>query len=327
MSRFGLWQIVGQGPKKLPECNIDIEKNLESWIEADPRLVQGGLEIIGRQLSMEGGRLDLLALDPQGRWAIIEIKAGAITADAISQAIYYAAYIGTSRHGDLQRQVDGYLKPKGKSLHELLRQRGVEEDNNSTQRETVIFLVGAGRTPGLDRTVQFLTQRYEMPISVISFDMFELETGERILTRELTELDTDHGNAFSEPVKYQTIDAICHMADQHGVGAEVHALVEGALKHGLYPRPYARSIMFTPPNNHTRMLFTVRADPKPGKPLWMYIEPEVFTEFFPVSEEAALGALGVSGWREMTANQVEAFVNGLDGLFEGVVKQTKVGTT
>ena len=40
------------------------ERHLEEWIEKDPALLQGGLAIVGRQIVLEGGRLDLLALDP-----------------------------------------------------------------------------------------------------------------------------------------------------------------------------------------------------------------------------------------------------------------------
>ena len=67
MGKFKIWQ-VGQGiPLKLAESNVGLEKNLEGWIEANPTLLPGELEIISRQMPVEGGRLDLLALDPLRR--------------------------------------------------------------------------------------------------------------------------------------------------------------------------------------------------------------------------------------------------------------------
>jgi RecB family endonuclease NucS len=40
--------------------------------------------VVGRQIDLEGGRLDLLAIDPQGRWTIIEIKRGTLRREAIA---------------------------------------------------------------------------------------------------------------------------------------------------------------------------------------------------------------------------------------------------
>ncbi len=54
-------------PIPVPETSIDLEQHLETWIENDPALVQAGLEIVGRQMAIDGGRLDLLAIDPLGR--------------------------------------------------------------------------------------------------------------------------------------------------------------------------------------------------------------------------------------------------------------------
>ena len=87
MGKFKLWQ-VGEGiPLKLEESNVGLEKNLEGWIETDPSLLPGELEIISRQMRVEGGRLDLLALDPLGRYIVIEVKAGPLFTDVISQAM------------------------------------------------------------------------------------------------------------------------------------------------------------------------------------------------------------------------------------------------
>jgi RecB family endonuclease NucS len=76
MTKAASWIIEKQKISKLRESTVGIEKNLEIWIEEDPSLVQSGLTIVSRQLNVEGGRLDLLALDPQGRWVVIEVKAG-----------------------------------------------------------------------------------------------------------------------------------------------------------------------------------------------------------------------------------------------------------
>ena len=70
MMKVGLWQIGDSGPAKIPDSKVSIEKQLEDWIVADPSLIRADLKIVARQLQVEGGYLDLLALDPQERWAV-----------------------------------------------------------------------------------------------------------------------------------------------------------------------------------------------------------------------------------------------------------------
>src|SRR4030066_335578 len=116
MGKFKIWQ-VGEGiPLKLVESNVGLEKNLEGWIETDPSLLPGELEIICRQMSVEGGRLDLLALDPLGRCVIIEVKAGALFSDVISQALYYAAQIDKFSFETFESKVHDYLAKNNKDL-------------------------------------------------------------------------------------------------------------------------------------------------------------------------------------------------------------------
>ena len=66
MANIGLWRIgEDRNPEKLSEGEIPLEQQLEGWIEVDPSLLQTGLTIIGRQIRIVGGRLDLLAVDPR----------------------------------------------------------------------------------------------------------------------------------------------------------------------------------------------------------------------------------------------------------------------
>jgi len=62
MRRTGVWQVTDTGPTELPSTTVELEKELESWIERDPGLLRRGLTIVGRQMGTEAGPLDLLAL-------------------------------------------------------------------------------------------------------------------------------------------------------------------------------------------------------------------------------------------------------------------------
>jgi RecB family endonuclease NucS len=84
VNRVGLWQVVEDRLTRIPESVLNLEKSLEDWIAEDPPLLQAGLVVVGKQIDLEGGRLDLLAIDPQGRWTIIEIKRGTLRREAIA---------------------------------------------------------------------------------------------------------------------------------------------------------------------------------------------------------------------------------------------------
>jgi hypothetical protein len=71
--------------------------------------------------------------------------------------------------------------------------------------------------------------------------------------------------------------------------------------------------MYTPPNNRTRMLFTALTSPRNGL-LPVYIDPEPFTEFYPITEKEAIAVLGDPGLLEMNLTEVRDFATRLEDL-------------
>lgn len=91
------WRIGDQRPERVSHSTIPLERDLEDWIEADPDLVLEGLVIVGRQVAVTGGRIDLLGIDPAGRWVVLELKPGSLDSGAVSQALYYVANLPADR--------------------------------------------------------------------------------------------------------------------------------------------------------------------------------------------------------------------------------------
>ena len=72
--RQSIWK-VGDAPEQLCETRLASEQQLEDMIVANPELLSDELMLIGRQEDTGfGGRIDLLAVSPDGSLSLIELK-------------------------------------------------------------------------------------------------------------------------------------------------------------------------------------------------------------------------------------------------------------
>ncbi len=297
---------------KVNESEIELEKRLEEWIKNDPQMLPGGLEIICQQMKMPGGRLDLLALDPQGRWVVIEIKAGALDATVITQALFYAAQIDKMPLPELESKIDSFLESKGTNLRKMLDLRGIDVQDQMKEREMLMVSVGTHRLEELDNLIEFMGKKVQIPISNVTFGkVLKLDNEHQILVREMTAIE----GISKQPTKKtgKTIEELHTMAKENGIGDEFQKILETAKSLGLHFRLYKRCIMYAPDQDHTRMLFTVFTNKKPIK---AYIGNEVFTEYFSVIETQVHNAIGPEGWRSMSPDDVKKFIIGLKSLIQ-----------
>jgi Holliday junction resolvase-like predicted endonuclease len=320
MSKSTAWVIEKTGPTKLHESSIELEKNLETWIEKDPSLVQNGLIILHRQLVLDGGRLDLLALDPQGRMVVIEIKTGFLDNNVITQAFYYVAQIAKMPFYNLSAKVDSYLEAQNIQLVQLLEERGVDIVSQQDEREALAIVVGTGRKRGFAQMLDYYAIKYEVPITSVIFDVFEVPDGKRVLVRERT--DADFVKATStDKSKQWSVENVLESSRKSAIYDEFQIFLDAAKKHNLHPRPYASSIMFTSPQNKSRMLFTVWAQLNKDGKLKAYVGAEGFAEFYPIAEDEVRNFLGDDGWRFMSKQDVVVFVSELDNMFKEIASR------
>ena len=72
--RQSIWK-VGDRPQPLAEARLASEQQLEQMIVASPSLLSEDIMLIGRQEETGfGGRIDLLAVNPDGTLVLIELK-------------------------------------------------------------------------------------------------------------------------------------------------------------------------------------------------------------------------------------------------------------
>lgn len=314
MKQIGIWQVIDDKPEKLAASSVGLEENLEKWIEDDPGLLEEGLEIVGRQLHVEGGYLDLLGLNPQGQWVVIELKSGDVRRSAVTQALDYASCIASMPWDELRHKVGSYLEGQGRTVELLIDEREETGQESPAARDVIMYVVGTGSYPGLERMVDFLSGVHDVPITLVSYEVFQIGDQQKILVRELTKPETMSG----EPPTSRTVEQLCARAEQNGIGDEFRMILEAAREHGVFPRPYTGSIMYTPPSNHTRMLFTVKAWTRTDGLLQLYAGPEAFAEFYPVTVHEVSARLGEPGWQKMTTDDVAKFVANLHRLFQRI---------
>jgi len=81
------------------EAAISFEKDLEEYIIRDLNQIENGLELYskegltGRQFNTEVGRVDILAIDKNMNFVVIELKAGTAKYSVIGQILGYISWI------------------------------------------------------------------------------------------------------------------------------------------------------------------------------------------------------------------------------------------
>lgn len=161
MSRVGMWNIISGAPRRIAASTLEFEKDLEDWIEDDPSLLQSDLTIVGRQAHTPAGPLDLIAIDAQGRWTVIEIKRGKVRRDTVAQALDYAACVASMEWSELSARAEECLRGRAdEQLEDSLRLLSLQA--TSEARDIAIIVVGSGKDQGLERIVDFLS-RAERP--------------------------------------------------------------------------------------------------------------------------------------------------------------------
>jgi Holliday junction resolvase-like predicted endonuclease len=309
MTGIGLWQVDNGSPARLLPSEVGLEAHLEGWIEQDPAMLEHGLVIVGRQIVTEGGRLDLLALDPQGRWVLIEIKRSELRREVLCQAIDYAACLKQLDTAQLRTRCDEYLRQRGSdTIDQLLADRGRSIGDNEPI-ELIIYLVGTRMDRGLERMVDYLGAESNFVIRVVTFSVFGESSGKMLLAREIIEGESQPAVVKGRAIRDTDLESLQKLAMENGIGEVFDVLVKAGQDAGLHARLWKTSIMFAPPSNRTRCAFTVwtgrRAEPGHAR---VYIAPEVFEQYLGIPQTNVAAILGSGeGYTDMNIESAKMF--------------------
>ena len=318
MSRIGLWTISASGPSKVTASEVDLERQLEDWIEKDPSLINPDLVIVGRQTDLGSGPVDLIALDQQGRWVLIEIKRGELHREAVGQVLEYAGRLRKTPFADLAAKANEYFHSKGeKARFESIFKERTGESDDKGKREVVLCLVGTGCDSSLEEIIDLLNSRNTWS-QVILFEIFNLGKGERVLVREIKEAELGSRPPIKIIEARPTLEEIISKAKMPGLNEAFHKLMDVANKNGIYPRPYKRSIMFAPGQNKSRCLFVAGF----GRSPHIYVYIPGFSEFYREAKDSVRKFLGNKSFKfPMTVKDIEGFAKKLNRIFPKNAKE------
>lgn len=204
MERIRVWAVTEDGDGKVRAqglaevASTETEQRLEELLVASPELLLDGLSLIGRQLPSEGGILDLLGIDPDGRLVLLELKRGTLTRDAVAQILDYASDLTSYDPDQLARLIEGHSGKKGIDPVEDFTDWYAREFPNSQgvlEKIPRMVLVGLGVDSRAKRIVNFLAES-GVDIQLLTFHAFR-SGGSLFLAKQVE---------TTEPVPPQSLD-------------------------------------------------------------------------------------------------------------------------
>ena len=188
MEEIKLWSVDGSQVEDLkPTGQTETEKLLEDALVKRPDLLLEDLALVGRQTLTEGGPLDLLGVDGDGRLVVFELKRGTLTREAVAQVIDYASYLDGI---DLDALAKHISQSSGNHGIEKIEdfQGWYKNDMGFEDLESLkplrMFLVGLGVDHTTERMVKFLTENSGMDISLLTFYGFNYD-GKTVLAKQV----------------------------------------------------------------------------------------------------------------------------------------------
>ena len=164
------------------------ELQLEDTLVNYPDMLMPGLTLVGRQTRTEGGPLDLLGVDRDGRLALFELKRGSLNRDAVAQIVDYGSSLESMDIPALAQHIANHSGSSSRGIGKIddfaewydQRWTGQELGELLPIR---LFLVGLGVDDTTLRMVRFLAKR-GADISLLTFLGFT-HADQTLLTKQV----------------------------------------------------------------------------------------------------------------------------------------------
>ncbi len=144
------------------ELGFQERSHIQEWVAANPGILGDDLLIIGKEFrgfDRTDERPDLLAVDPNGKLVVIELKRDDTGADAHWQAIKYASYFRRADSDQIVDMLVGYKKISTEDAREELLQHIGGDDLNSLNNDQRIILASHRFAPEVTSAALWLNDK------------------------------------------------------------------------------------------------------------------------------------------------------------------------
>jgi hypothetical protein len=178
--QHAIWR-VGEQPAPLFAGRLASEQKLEEMIVRDPRILSSEWMLIGRQeATAHGGRIDLLAIAPDGSLVLIELKRDRTPRELVAQALDYASWVEDLLPEKIAQIFQRFSK--GGNLDKAFKERfGADLDEETLNQSHQIIVVAAELDDSTERIIKYLNAR-DIAINVLVFQVFQHDE-EQLLSR------------------------------------------------------------------------------------------------------------------------------------------------
>jgi hypothetical protein len=193
--QHAIWK-VGANPEPLSASQLASEQKLEEMIIRDPRILSSEWMLIGRQeVTSHGGRIDLLAIAPDGSLVLIELKRGRTPREIIAQSLDYASWVEQLTAEKIAQIYQRFSN--GNNLDEAFQKRfGAELGEEMLNQSHQIIIVAAELDGATERIIGYLNAR-DIAINAVFFQVFQ-HGDEQLLSRAwLIDLGETQANVAS----------------------------------------------------------------------------------------------------------------------------------
>ena len=219
-----IWEVTADGSlNSIPNAQISLEEQLETWLEQDISIISSNYMVIGRQVTTDfGGVIDLLCLDSSGDIVVVELKRGKTPREVTAQALDYASWVADLSHQQVTDIANKHL-PENKLLETAFQETFGEELPETLNDGHSVLIVAESMDSSTERIVKYLSAQ-GIRINVLTVQHFSSEDGKELMAQtfmiEPSEA-TDKVSTGSKKRQSLTREKIRSICEDKGL-AELH---------------------------------------------------------------------------------------------------------